>query len=284
MKILVTGAKGQLGSDVIIELEKRGHEVVATDVDTLDITDGEAVLAFFHAEKPQAVIHCAAYTAVDKAETESRLCRSVNALGTKYLAEEAAVFGAKFMYISTEYVFDGEKEEPYEPNDRKAPRSVYGATKSEGEEFVKAASDKYFIVRISWAFGPNGKNFVKTMLRLAETKTELNVVCDQEGSPTYTPDLARLLADMIGTEKYGVYHATNEGTCSWYEFACEIFRLAGKTVTVHPVTTEEYLKLVPQQARRPKNSKMDKRKLDKNGFSRLPAWEDALARFLALEN
>ncbi len=280
MKILVTGAKGQLGSDVCLELERRGHEVIGADRDTFDIADEAAVHAYMERVRPQAVIHCAAYTAVDGAESEEELCRSVNVLGTKYLAEAAAKVGAKFLYISTDYVFDGEKRGAYSPDDEISPRSVYGRTKAEGEAQVMAALDRFFIVRISWAFGRNGKNFVKTMLRLAEIKKELNVVCDQIGSPTYTPDLAVLLADMIVTEKYGVYHATNEGTCSWYEFACEIFRLAGKEVQVHPVSTEEYLSLVPQQARRPKNSVLDKEKLTENGFHRLPDWQDALKRYL----
>ncbi len=281
MKIIVTGAKGQLGTDVCIELNRRGHEVIGIDRDELDITDEKAVYTLFEEVRPQAVIHCAAYTAVDKAESEENLCRAVNVLGTGYLAKAAAAIGAKFLYISTDYVFDGNKEGEYFPDDPISPRSVYGLTKAEGEAQVKAALDRFFIVRISWVFGINGNNFVKTMLRLAESKTELNVVCDQIGSPTYTPDLSRLLADMIETEKYGVYHATNEGVCSWYEFACEIFRLAGKNVKVHSVTTEEYLKLVPQQAKRPKNSVMNKAKLAEEGFNALPEWKDALQRFMA---
>ncbi len=284
MKVLVTGANGQLGYDVCLELNKRGHAVIGTDRDTLDITDGTAVRAFFEKVRPQAVIHCAAYTAVDKAETEIEACRAINVLGTKYLAEATAKTDAKFLYISSDYVFDGEKKGEYLPEDPVSPQSVYGATKAEGEMQVKAALSRYFIVRISWAFGVHGKNFVKTMLRLAETKKALSVVCDQIGSPTYTYDLSVLLADMIETEKYGVYHATNEGVCSWYEFACEIFRQAGKDVQVHPVTTEEYLRLVPQQAKRPENSRMNKDKLAENGFSRLPLWEDALKRFLKYEN
>lgn len=283
MKILVTGAKGQLGYDVCLALKKRGYEAVGVDRDTFDITDEAAVHSYFKKVRPQAVIHCAAYTAVDRAETEETACRTVNVSGTKYLAEAAAEIGAKFLYISTDYVFDGEKDGEYFPDDPISPRSVYGATKAEGEAQVRAALDRYFIVRISWVFGMNGNNFVKTMLRLSETKRELNVVCDQIGSPTYTADLSELLADMIGTEKYGVYHATNEGTCSWYEFACEIFRLAGKDVRVHPVTTEEYLKLVPQQAKRPKNSRMNKARSTENGFAPLPDWRDALRRFLEHE-
>lgn len=281
MRILVTGAKGQLGYDVCRELEKRGFEEFrGIDLDDLDITEESAVRQYLSNYRPDVVIHNAAYTAVDKAEQAIDVCRSVNALGTKYLVAAAAELGAKFVYISTDYVFDGEKEGEYFPMDAKSPKSVYGATKSEGEDFVTAATDKFFIVRISWVFGVNGNNFVKTMLRLAETRKELNVVCDQVGSPTYTADLARLLVDMILTEKYGVYHATNEGICSWYEYVLEIFRLSGKDVKVNPVTTEEYRAMVSQQAVRPMNSKMDKSELERNGFLRLPSWQDALKRYL----
>ena len=281
MRILVTGVKGQLGYDVCRELEKRGFsDVRGIDREELDITDECAVQKYIKEYVPQAVIHCAAYTAVDRAETERELCRGVNALGTKYLAEASAKCGAKFLYISTDYVFDGEKNGEYNPSDVRNPRSVYGATKAEGEDFVKKSTDKFFIVRISWVFGINGNNFVKTMLRLAETKKELNVVCDQIGSPTYTADLAKLLVDMIQTERYGVYHATCEGFCSWYEFACEIFRLSGKQVRVNPVTTKEYCAMVAQQAVRPMNSRMDKSELEKRGFSRLPEWKNALEKYI----
>lgn len=282
VKVLVTGAHGQLGSDVCRELSLRGYNVTGADRDAFDITDGAAVRDFFERTRPQAVIHCAAYTAVDKAETEKELCRAVNASGTRLLAEEAEKTGAKFLYISSDYVFDGKKRGEYLPDDCLSPVSAYGMAKAEGEERARAAASRCFIVRISWAFGPNGNNFVKTMLRLAETKKVINVVCDQTGSPTYTPDLAVLLADMIETEKYGVYHATNEGVCSWYEFAREIFRQAGKDVKVNPVTTEEYEKLVPGYAKRPKNSVMGKEKLTENGFSRLPPWQDALKRFFGV--
>ena len=281
MRILVTGARGQLGYDVCLELKARGFEDVrAIDLEELDITDEGAVQRYVAEYKPDAVMHNAAFTAVDRAEENAALCRRVNALGTKYLAEAAANAHAKLLYISTDYVFNGEKEGEYFPDDERDPQSVYGATKAEGEDFVRAACDKYFIVRISWVFGKNGNNFVKTMLRLAETKKELNVVCDQIGSPTYTADLAPLLCDMIVTEKYGTYHATNAGSCSWSEFAQAIFQAAKKAVKVNPVTTAEYTALVPQQAKRPKNSRMNKDNLTACGFTPLPHWQDALKRYL----
>ncbi len=281
MKVLVTGVKGQLGYDVCRRLTERGIEHHGIDIDDLDITDADAVRDYVRAYAPDVIMHNAAYTAVDRAESEPETCRRVNALGTGYLAQAAAAAGAKIVYISTDYVFDGEKAGAYLPEDAPCPVSVYGSTKEEGERLVRAATPKHFIVRISWVFGVHGNNFVKTMLRLSETHDTLNVVCDQVGSPTYTSDLAALLVDMIGTERYGTYHATNAGVCSWYEFACEIFRLAGRSVKVDPVTTEEYLRMAPQQARRPKNSVMDQEKLTANGFARLPDWKDALQRYLA---
>ena len=281
MKVLVTGAQGQLGYDVCRRLTALGIEHRGIDLADLDITDECAVQAYVSDYAPDVIMHNAAYTAVDRAETEPALCRNVNANGTNYLAESAARAGAKFVYISTDYVFDGEKKGAYRPDDLPCPVSVYGSTKEEGERFVRAATDRHFIVRISWVFGLHGKNFVRTMLRLAETHDTLNVVCDQVGSPTYTADLAVLLCDMIRTEKYGTYHATNAGICSWYDFACEIFRQAGKDVRVVPVTTEEYLRMAPQQAKRPKNSVMEQDKLVRNGFALLPDWKDALARYLA---
>lgn len=283
MKALVTGVKGQLGYDVCRELERRGDcELRGIDIDELDITDEAAVHRYIEEYRPNVVIHCAAYTAVDKAELNPAACERVNAFGTKYLAEAAQEAGAKLIYVSTDYVFDGTKEGAYETTDAKNPVSVYGKTKAEGEDFVIAACERYFIVRITWAFGINGGNFVKTMLRLAETKEEISVVCDQIASPTYTADLAVLLCDMAKTEKYGIYHATNEGSCSCYEFACEIMKQAGKGTRVTPVTTEEYRKMVTQQAKRPLNSVLSKDKLTENGFSRLPDWRDALKRFLQL--
>lgn len=281
MKILVTGVNGQLGYDVCRALKKRGGcEFRGIDIDDLDITDEAAVHRYIEEYRPDVVIHNAAFTAVDKAELYPEVCERVNAFGTKFLAEAAEKISAKFLYISTDYVFDGTKEGAYVPEDDKNPVSVYGKTKSAGEDFVIAATDKYFIVRISWVFGVNGGNFIKTMLRLAETKQEINVVCDQTGSPTYTADLAFLLCDMIKTDRYGIYHATNEGVCSWYDFACEIMKQAGKSTKINPVTTDEYLKMVTQQAKRPMNSVMSKDKLTENGFNRLPDWKDAVNRFM----
>lgn len=276
MKVLVTGVKGQLGYDVAGELAKRGTEVVGVDVDEMDITDEAAVQRVILGAAPDAVIHCAAYTAVDAAEDNEEMCRRVNADGTRYIANVCKELDIKMLYISTDYVFDGQGTRPWEPDDERNPLSVYGQTKYEGELAVQNALDKYFIVRITWTFGVNGKNFVKTMLRLAENGSSIRVVNDQYGSPTATADLAVLLSDMIETEKYGIYHATNEGICTWYEFTCEIFRQAGIDIEVVPVTTEEY----NAKAKRPANSRMSKDKLDANGFRRLPPWQDALRRYL----
>ena len=276
MKVLVTGVKGQLGYDVVNELEKRGHTAIGTDVEEMDITDEGKVREVLSAEKPDAVIHCAAYTAVDAAEDNVELCRKINAEGTENIAKACKELGCKLLYVSTDYVFNGEGERPWEPDDEREPLNVYGQTKYEGELAVEKYVEKFFIVRIAWVFGINGKNFIKTMLRLGEDHDELTVVADQIGSPTYTYDLARLLVDMIGSDKYGRYHATNEGLCSWYDFAVEIFRQAGMDVRVRPVTSEEY----PAKAKRPHNSRMDKAKLEENGFERLPDWKDALGRYL----
>lgn len=276
MKVLVTGVKGQLGYDVVNELEKRGHTAIGTDVEEMDITDAEKVREVLNAERPDAVIHCAAYTAVDAAEDNVELCRKINAEGTENIAKACKELGCKLLYVSTDYVFNGEGERPWEPDDEREPLNVYGQTKYEGELAVEKYVEKFFIVRIAWVFGVNGKNFIKTMLRLGEDHDELTVVADQIGSPTYTYDLARLLVDMIGSDKYGRYHATNEGLCSWYDFAVEIFRQAGLNVRVRPVTSEEY----PAKAKRPHNSRMDKAKLEENGFERLPDWKDALGRYL----
>ena len=279
MKVLVTGVKGQLGYDVVNELERRGHEAVGVDVQDMDITDAAAVDRVIKAAAPEAVIHCAAYTAVDAAEDNEELCRKVNAGGTQNIANVCRELDIKMIYISTDYVFNGEGERPWEPEDERGPVSVYGQTKYEGELAVQNTLEKYFIVRIAWVFGINGKNFVKTMLKLAETHDTLRVVDDQFGSPTYTFDLSKLLVDMIETEKYGVYHATNEGICSWYEFACAIFQEAGlgDRITVNPVSTAEY----GAKASRPANSRMSKEKLTQNGFRKLPPWQDALKRYVA---
>ena len=276
MRVLVTGVKGQLGHDVMNELAKRGYEGIGVDVEEMDITDREAVERVKREVHPDKVVHCAAWTAVDDAEDKEELCRKVNALGTENIARMCRKLSAPMIYLSTDYVFDGEGTRPWEPDDERHPLNVYGQTKYEGELAVEKYLDAYFIVRIAWVFGVNGKNFIKTMLRLSETHDTLTVVDDQVGSPTYTYDLARLLVDMLETEKYGRYHATNEGLCSWYEFAKEIFRQAGREVKVLPVSSEEY----PAKAKRPHNSRMNKEKLKEMGFTPLPSWEDALSRYL----
>lgn len=276
MKILVTGVRGQLGYDVVNELESRGIETVGVDIEEMDITDAAGVDRVVREAAPDAVIHCAAFTAVDAAEEQEELCRKVNADGPRNIAKVCKALDIKMLQISTDYVFDGEGDRPWEPEDACHPKSVYGRTKYEGELAVKELLDKYFIVRIAWTFGVNGKNFVKTMLNLAKSHDTIRVVNDQFGSPTSTYDLAKLLADMIVTEKYGTYHATNEGSCSWYEFARAIFQEAGVQVKVIPVSSEEY----GAKANRPANSRMSKEKLTENGFKRLPTWQDALHRYV----
>lgn len=276
MKVLVTGTKGQLGYDVVNELTGRGIEAVGVDIEEMDITDADSVNRVIAQAAPDAVIHCAAYTAVDAAEDNVELCRRVNVDGTQNIANICKKLDIPMIYISTDYVFDGEGERPWEPDDERTPLNVYGQTKYEGELAVQNTLDKYFIVRIAWVFGVNGKNFVRTMLNLAKNRDHITVVNDQFGSPTYTYDLARLLVDMVLTDKYGIYHATNEGICTWYEFACEIFRQAGVKVEVEPVSAKQY----QARAKRPSNSRMNKDKLEKNGFKRLPSWQDALGRYL----
>ncbi|MGI6054877.1 MAG: dTDP-4-dehydrorhamnose reductase [Clostridium sp.] len=281
MKVLVTGVKGQLGFDVMNELKKRGITGIGVDVDEMDITDAAACRRVISEAGPDAVIHCAAYTAVDAAEQNMDLCRLVNAGGTRNIAEVCRDLDIKMMYISTDYVFNGQGTRPWEPDDERDPLNAYGQAKYEGELAMEELLQKYFIVRIAWVFGVNGKNFIKTMLRLGKERGAVSVVDDQIGSPTYTYDLARLLVDMIQTEKYGRYHATNEGLCSWYEFAREIFRQAGMTdVQVSPVSTAQYTAMYPGQAKRPENSRISKEKLSENGFERLPSWQDALGRYL----
>ncbi|MGH0600184.1 dTDP-4-dehydrorhamnose reductase [Bacillus mycoides] len=276
MKILVTGYNGQLGYDVVQRGEKQGLEMQGIGIEDLDITNEAAVYEFVDKVKPDAIIHCAAYTAVDKSEDDKELCWNVNVEGTKYLATAAKKLNAKFVYISTDYVFDGEGTHAFVETDAPNPVGYYGLTKYEGEKVVRSLIDNNFIVRISWVFGINGNNFIKTMLRLGETRDELNVVGDQIGSPTYTYDLARLLVDMVVTEKYGTYHATNEGFCSWAEFAQEIFEIAGQDVKVNSITTEEY----PTRAVRPKNSRMSKQKLIDNGFEPLQDWKKATKHYI----
>ena len=277
MRVLVTGVKGQLGYDVVNELESKGIEAVGVDIEEMDITDADAVNKVITESNVDAVIHCAAYTAVDAAEDNIDLCRRVNANGTENIAKVCKKLDIKMIYISTDYVFNGEGTNMWLPDDEREPLNVYGQTKYEGEVAVTDNLEKYFIVRIAWVFGVNGKNFIKTMLRLGKERGAVSVVNDHIGSPTYTPDLAVLLVDMIQTEKYGFYHATNEGLCSWYEFACEIFKQAGMNeVSVTPVDSTKF----PAKAKRPKNSRMSKDKLEEMGFNRLPAWQDALGRFL----
>lgn len=281
MKVLVTGAKGLLGSDLMRELEKRGIDAVGVDVQEMDITDAAVCRKVITEARPDAIIHCAAYTAVDAAENNRELCRRINGGGTRNIAEVCRDLDIKMMYISTDYVFNGGGETPWRPDDEREPLNAYGQAKYEGELAIEELLTRYFIVRIAWVFGLNGKNFVTTMLRLGRENGAVSVVDDQIGSPTYTPDLARLLVDMIQTEKFGRYHATNEGLCSWYEFAVEIFKQAGLDgVKVTPVSTEEYTAMYPNQAKRPMNSRISKEKLSENGFERLPAWQDALSRYL----
>ena len=299
MKIFVTGVGGQLGHDVVNELVARGHSAVGSDIapqysgiadgsavttapyEQLDITDAAAVEALLCRVRPDAVIHCAAWTAVDAAEDDDKkeLVHRINALGTQHIAQVCKTLGCKMMYISTDYVFNGKGQTPWQPDCKEyAPVNVYGQTKLAGELAVSETLDKYFIVRIAWVFGLNGNNFIKTMLNVGQKYDTLRVVNDQVGTPTYTLDLSRLLVDMIESDRYGYYHATNEGGyISWYEFACEIFRQAGMTNQVIPVTTEEY---GLSKAARPFNSRLDKSKLTQNGFTPLPTWQDALCRYL----
>ena len=274
--IIVTGAKGQLGGDVCDLLTAQGVEHLGIDIADLDITDEKAVEAFFDGPRADALIHCAAYVAVDKAEDEKELCFKVNEEGTRNLARACKKHGIKMLYVSTDYVFSGEGNTPFDPEDEKAPLGTYGLSKLKGEEAVRESLDNYFIVRTSWVFGEKNTNFIATMLRLAETRSELSVVCDQIGSPTYAKDLAVLLCDMIKTDRYGTYHGTNEGFCSWHQLAEKTFEVAGKDIKVNPVASEEY----PTRAVRPKNSRLSKECLTANGFDRLPRWEDAVERYL----
>ncbi len=276
MKVLVTGVKGQLGFDVCLELDKRHIENKGIDRDDCDITDETAVLNYIKSYAPDVVVHCAAYTAVDRAEDEKEICYNVNVKGTEYIARACKEVDAKMVYISTDYVFEGVGETAYEIDDKAAPDNTYGITKYQGEEEVRKILNKYFIIRISWVFGINGNNFINTMMKLGESRSELNVVADQIGSPTYTYDTAPLICDMIATEKYGTYHATNEGYCSWADLAEYIFSVTGQKVLVHHIKSEEY----PTKASRPKNSRLSKSSLDKAGFKRLPDWKNAVKRYI----
>lgn len=299
MKVFVTGVCGQLGHDVMNELAKRGYEGVGSDIQeayagvadgtavttapyvSLDITDQTAVEKVIAEIHPDVIVHCAAWTAVDMAEDDDKVAkvRAINAGGTQNIANVAKAIDAKMVYISTDYVFDGQGETPWQPDCKDyKPMNVYGQTKLEGELAVANTLSKYFIVRIAWVFGKNGKNFIKTMLKVGKNHDEVKVVNDQIGTPTYTFDLARLLVDMIETDKYGYYHATNEGGyISWYDFTKEIYKVAGYTTKVTPVTTEEY---GLSKAARPFNSRLDKSKLVENGFTPLPTWQDALRRYI----
>ena len=299
MKVFVTGVGGQLGHDVMNELHKRGYEGIGSDIQPqysgvqdgsavtamaylpMDITDRETVMNVISSVRPDVVVHCAAWTAVDLAEDDDKIekVRAINVNGTQNIADVCRQLDCKMVYLSTDYVFDGQGEEPWQPDCKDyKPLNVYGQTKLEGELAVANTLEKYFIVRIAWVFGLNGKNFIKTMLNVGKKYDTVRVVNDQIGTPTYTLDLSRLLVDMIETEKYGYYHATNEGGyISWYDFACEIFRQAGYSTTVSPVTTEEY---GLSKAARPFNSRLDKSKLVQAGFKPLPLWQDALSRYL----
>lgn len=278
MRFLVTGVKGQLGHDVMEELDLRGHEGVGVDIEEMDVTDAKTVDRVIKEAKADGVIHCAAYTAVDAAEDNEELCTKINADGTESIAKVCQELDLPLMYISTDYVFDGEGERPWEPEDPCHPLNVYGQSKYLGEQAVQKYLDKYYIERIAWVFGVSGNNFIKAMLNKAKTTNRVTVVSDQVGSPTYTRDLAVLLVDMMEKDRYGIYHATNEGICTWYEFAKEIFVQAGIDMEVVPISADEY----PAKAKRPHNSRMEKNKLDTAGFRRLPTWQDALKRYLKL--
>ena len=301
MKFFVTGVCGQLGHDVMNELASRGYEGIGSDITpeysgvqdntavtkmpyiSLDITNKEAVNQILETTCPDVVIHCAAWTAVDLAEDTDKqdTVKKINVDGTQYIASACKKLGCKMIYLSTDYVFDGQGTTPWQPDCKNyKPLNIYGQSKLLGEQAVANTLDKYFIVRIAWVFGRNGKNFIKTMLRLGKERGAVSVVNDQIGSPTYTYDLSKLLVAMIQTDKYGRYHATNEGLCSWYEFAVEIFKQAGMDVKVTPVSTAEYTAAYPGQAKRPMNSRISKEKLSDNGFERLPSWQDAVGRYL----
>lgn len=276
MKVLVTGVAGQLGYECVKRLELLGIDCKGVDYQDFDLTDAEATMSYITEYAPDAIIHCAAYTNVDKAETEPQVCIGVNAMGTVNVCRGAVAVDAKLIYISTDYVFDGEGERPFEADDPHNPKGIYALSKDQGEEAVRSLLQRYFIVRTAWVFGSHGKNFVKTMLNIGHNQPEVNVVCDQWGSPTYTPDLAKLLCEMVQTDRYGDYHATNEGFCNWAEFAEEIMLRSGRHCRVNPIPSSEF----PSLAKRPANSRLSKRSLDEAGFDRLPPWQSGLDRFL----
>ncbi|MFJ5759615.1 dTDP-4-dehydrorhamnose reductase [Neobacillus sp. NPDC093182] len=280
MKVVVTGAAGQLGQDVILELERKNHQAFGADRQQLDITKEEEVLAFISEVKPDVILHCAAYTNVDAAEENEEAAYQVNAAGTEYLAKAAKLNGAKMMYISTDYVFDGTANEPYEVDEPTKPLGAYGRTKLAGEQLLQKHLEKFFIVRTAWVFGIYGNNFVKTMIRLGKERGEVGVVHDQVGSPTYTVDLAQFMVELMETNKYGIYHATNSGMCSWYEFAVEIFKQADMNVTVNPLTSDQF----PRPAARPKYSVLSKKRIEQQGLKPLRDWKEALAAYLAESN
>jgi len=276
MRVVVTGAVGQLGQDVVLELARKNHEAFGTDREKLDITNEADVFAFISEVKPDAILHCAAYTNVDAAEENEELAYQINAAGTEYLAKVAQQIGAKMIYVSTDYVFDGTSAEPYEVDQQTKPLGAYGRTKLAGEELLQKNLKEFFIIRTAWVFGIHGHNFVKTMIRLGEERGEVGVVHDQVGSPTYTVDLGRFMVELMETDKYGIYHATNSGVCSWYEFAVEIYKQAGMNVTVNPLTSDQF----PRPAARPQYSVLSKKKIEEKGLTPLRDWKEALAAYL----
>ncbi|MBM7654739.1 dTDP-4-dehydrorhamnose reductase [Neobacillus cucumis] len=276
MRVVVTGAAGQLGKDVLRELASRNHHAFGADRGQLDITIEEDVRSYISEIKPDVILHCAAYTNVDAAETDEETAYRINASGTENLAKAAKQVGAKLLYVSTDYVFDGTASEPYETDQPTSPLGAYGRTKLAGEQLLQKHLDRFFIVRTAWVFGIYGNNFVKTMIRLGKERGEVGVVHDQVGSPTYTVDLAKFMVELMETEKYGIYHATNGGVCSWYEFAVEIFKQAGLDVTVNPLTTDQF----PRPAKRPAYSVLSKKKIEEQGLTPLRDWKEALAAYL----
>lgn len=276
MKVVVTGAAGQLGKDVLLELERKNHQANGLDRQQLDITSEEDVMAYISEIKPDVILHCAAYTNVDAAEENEDAAYAVNAAGTEYLAKAASQNGAKMLYVSTDYVFDGSANEPYEVDEPTKPLGAYGRTKLAGEQLLQKHLNEFFIVRTAWVFGIHGNNFVKTMLRLGKERGEVGVVHDQVGSPTYTVDLAQFMVELMETDKYGVYHATNSGICSWYEFAVEIFKQADLNVKVNPLTSDQF----PRPAARPKYSVLSKNRIEQEGLKPLRNWKQALGAYL----
>ncbi|MGL5972182.1 MAG: dTDP-4-dehydrorhamnose reductase [Oscillospiraceae bacterium] len=275
-KVLITGSKGQLGSDILSKLISEGFCCIGVDISHFNLVDRESTINFILKEKPDVIIHCAAYVAVDKAEQEQELCYEVNVNGTKHICDAANKINAKLIYFSTDYVFNNDDNTPILVNSNKDPVNHYGKTKSLGEDYIIQNISNFFILRTSWIYGVRGNNFTKTMINLSKTKDKITVVSDQVGSPTFTEDVASVIGEFVKSDKYGVYNVTNEGFCSWYEFAKEIFRLSNIKIVVEPCLSKNYVTL----AKRPKNSRLDKEKLSENGFTRLPSWENALKRYL----